>query len=165
MPLETRPSKDEFFVQVALVCASRSTCLRRRYGAVLVDQQGTIVATGYNGAPPKMAHCTDIGACPRDKVGAGIGERAELCKGVHAEQNALIQAGKTARGCTMYVAGEDVAHGKPAQPLPCFICTKMLMSAGVPWVVVRDIDGRIRSIGVVDLYQHYLALYRGAPVA
>lgn len=164
MAIGDRPSKDETFMAIALACAARSTCLRRQYGAVLVDEYGTIVATGYNGAPPKMAHCTDIGACPRDKVGAGIGERAELCKGVHAEQNALVQAGKNARGCVLYVAGVDVANGKPAPPLPCFICTKMLITGGVLWVVVRGEDGNLKNVSVRELYQHYLQLYRGAPV-
>lgn len=124
-----RPSWDAYFMQVADVVATRSTCLRRHVGAVLVEDKH-ILATGYNGTPSGIVHCTERG-CLRDELGIPSGERHELCRGLHAEQNTLIQAarrgGIATDGATLYCT----AH-------PCVQCTKMLINAGVKRIVYRD---------------------------
>jgi len=110
---------------MARVVASRSTCLRRRVGALLVRDK-RILTTGYNGAPANIPHCEDVG-CLRDELGIPSGERQELCRGLHAEQNAIIQAalhGVTTRGSVLYCTTQ-----------PCITCAKMLINAGVNRVV------------------------------
>ena len=117
----TRPSWDEYFMSIARLVAQRSTCLRRKVGAVLVKDK-RILATGYNGAPSGLVHCLDIG-CLREKMNIPSGERHELCRGLHAEQNCLIQAaryGISVEGATIYCTHH-----------PCIICTKMLINAGI----------------------------------
>ncbi len=121
-----RPSWDEYFMEVATVVARRATCLRRQIGAILVKDKH-ILATGYNGAPAGLTHCLDTG-CARQKIPSG--ERQELCRGLHAEQNGLIQAarhGIAVSGATLYSTTE-----------PCSLCTKMLINAGIGRVVFRD---------------------------
>ncbi|RLG36462.1 MAG: cytidine deaminase [Candidatus Alkanophagales archaeon] len=118
-----RISVDEYFMEIAKVVAKRSTCLRRQIGAVIVKNK-IIVSTGYNGAPRGLPHCIDIG-CIRDELGIASGERHEVCRGVHAEQNALIQAGRAAEGATLYV-----------NAYPCKICAKLIINAGIKRVVV-----------------------------
>jgi dCMP deaminase len=120
-----RPSWDEYFMEIARLVVSRSTCLRRQVGAVIVKDK-KILATGYNGAPSGLAHCIDVG-CLRDTLGIPSGERHELCRGLHAEQNAIIQAayhGVSINGATLYCTN-----------FPCIICTKMLINAGITRVV------------------------------
>lgn len=110
---------------VARVVSTRSTCLRRRVGAVIV-KENRILATGYNGAPSGLAHCLDIG-CLREEKGVRSGERHELCRGLHAEQNAILQAavyGVSIAGATLYTTHQ-----------PCVLCAKMLVQAGVERVV------------------------------
>ena len=107
--------------------AERSTCVRRRVGAVIVKEKN-ILATGYNGAPRGIAHCTDVG-CLRDQLNVPSGEEHELCRGLHAEQNAIIQAayhGVAINGATIYTA-----------TFPCAICAKMIINAGIIRVVYR----------------------------
>lgn len=121
-----RPSWDEYFLEVAHLVSKRATCLRRKVGAVLVKDK-RILATGYNGAPTGLAHCLDIG-CLREKLKIPSGQRHELCRGLHAEQNALIQAslyGISPKGSALYATNQ-----------PCIICVKMLINAGVNEIVV-----------------------------
>jgi len=121
-----RPSWDEYFLQMAGLVSQRATCLRRKVGAVLVRDK-KILATGYNGAPSGLEHCLDIG-CLRQKLKIPSGERHELCRGLHAEQNALIQAslhGVSVRSGTLYITNQ-----------PCIICAKMLINAGIKDVVI-----------------------------
>jgi len=121
----SRPSWDEYFLEFARLARSRSTCLRRGVGAVIVVDKN-IVATGYNGAPKGIAHCAEAG-CIREQQGIKSGERHELCRGLHAEQNAIIQAafhGTRIRGGTLYCT-----------TCPCSICAKMLINAGIARVV------------------------------
>jgi dCMP deaminase len=108
--------------------AQRSTCVRRRVGAVIVKDKN-ILATGYNGAPRGLAHCSDVG-CLRDQLNIPSGEKHELCRGLHAEQNAIVQAayhGVGINGATIYTA-----------TFPCVICTKMIINAGITRVVYRE---------------------------
>ena len=120
-----RPSFDEYFIEIAKVVAKRSTCLRNKVGAVIVKDK-RILTTGYNGAPSGMPHCLDIG-CLREKLKVPSGERQELCRGLHAEQNAIIQAavhGVSIKGSTLYTT-----H------CPCILCAKMIINAGIKKVV------------------------------
>jgi len=123
-----RPSWDEYFMDIVGVVARRSTCVRRRVGAALVRDR-RILSTGYNGAPSGMAHCLDRG-CLRLEMKVPSGERHELCRGLHAEQNAIIQAalhGVSVRGSTLYCTNH-----------PCVICAKMIINAGIVRIVIRD---------------------------
>lgn len=116
-----RPSWQEYFMQIAEVVATRSTCLRRHVGAVLVKNR-QILATGYNGVPRGIVHCEERG-CLRDELGIPSGERQELCRGLHAEQNAIIQAayhGVAVAGAEMFVTLQ-----------PCVTCAKTLINAGI----------------------------------
>jgi dCMP deaminase len=125
MTSDQRPGWDEYFMEVAQVVAKRSTCLRRHVGAIIVKDK-RIIATGYNGAPSGMAHCLDVG-CLRERLQIPSGERQELCRGLHGEQNAIIQAslyGFSVEGATLYTTTE-----------PCITCAKMIINAGLRRVV------------------------------
>ncbi len=120
-----RPPWDEYFLEMARVVARRSTCLRRQVGAVLVRRK-RILATGYNGAPSGLAHCDEVG-CLRERLGVPAGERTELCRGLHAEQNAIIQGalhGVSLENSVLYCTTQ-----------PCVTCAKMLVNAGVARIV------------------------------
>ena len=122
----TRPSWDEYFLEIAKLVSSRATCLRRPVGAVFVRDK-RVLATGYNGAPSGLRHCDEVG-CIRDREGIPSGERHELCRGIHAEQNAILQAaqfGIDLRGSALYCTNQ-----------PCVLCAKMLINAGVERIVV-----------------------------
>jgi dCMP deaminase len=124
----TRPSWDEYFMEITHLVARRSTCLRRQVGAVLVKDKN-ILATGYNGAPSGVAHCLNVG-CLREKMGVPSGERHELCRGLHAEQNAIIQAAKHGTnidGAILYCT-----------TMPCIICSKMIINAGIRRIVFEE---------------------------
>jgi dCMP deaminase len=117
----TRPSWSEYFMTIAKLVSKRSTCLRRNIGAVLVKDK-RIIATGYNGAPTGIRHCEDTG-CLREKLGIKSGERHELCRGLHAEQNVIIQAayyGVSTKDTVLYSTHK-----------PCIICSKMIINAGI----------------------------------
>jgi len=124
--LDQRPSWDEYFMQICRVVATRSTCLRRQVGAVLVSDR-RILSTGYNGAPKGMAHCAELGGCYREQNQVPSGERQELCRALHAEQNAIIQAavhGVKLERVTAYCTTQ-----------PCVTCAKMLINADVRRIV------------------------------
>ena len=121
----TRPSWDEYFLQITSEVATRSTCMRRQVGAVLVRER-RILATGYNGAPRGLKHCEEVG-CLREQRQVPSGERHELCRALHAEMNAFLQAasfGVTTEGATLYVT-----------TYPCSLCAKMAINAGVHRIV------------------------------
>ena len=120
-PPRSRPSWHEYFLQLARQAATRSTCLRRQVGAVLVRDK-RLLATGYNGAPRNTAHCLDVG-CLREQLGVPSGERHELCRAIHAEQNAIIQA-------AVHGVGVDRAI-LYCTTQPCILCAKMLINCGV----------------------------------
>lgn len=123
-----RRSWDNYFMAIAELVAKRSTCLRRNVGAVIVKDK-RILATGYNGAPSGIAHCSDVG-CLRETLGVPPGERHEICRGIHAEQNAIIQAatfGASISGGMIYTTHQ-----------PCFICTKMLINAHIASITYKE---------------------------
>ena len=123
-----RPSWDEYFMQVTRVVGTRSTCLRRQLGAVIVKDK-RILSTGYNGVPSGLAHCLDVG-CLRQQQGIPSGERFELCRGLHAEQNAIIQAayhGVSIQGAIIY-----------SQAQPCVTCAKMIINSGITKIIYEQ---------------------------
>jgi len=123
-----RPSWEEYFMEIAYLVAKRSTCLRRQVGAVVVKNKN-ILATGYNGAPRGITHC-EVAGCIREKLNVPSGERHELCRGLHAEQNAIIQAayhGTSIAGADLYCTNR-----------PCIICSKMIINAGIEKVYYQD---------------------------
>ena len=127
--MNRRPSWDEYFMDMAVLTAKRSTCLRRQVGAVIVKDKH-IIATGYNGAPRGVPHCDEKGGCLRQQLNVPSGERHELCCALHAEQNAIIQAatlGQSIEGGTIYVTNQ-----------PCVICAKMIINAGISRIVVKE---------------------------
>jgi len=123
--MRERPSYDEYFMEMAHIVAKRSTCMRRKVGAILVKDKH-ILSTGYNGAPKGLKHCSEVG-CLRKKLGIPSGERHEICRGLHAEQNAIIQAavfGISIKNSVLYCTNT-----------PCVVCAKMLINAGVKEIV------------------------------
>ncbi|MDR0853230.1 MAG: cytidine/deoxycytidylate deaminase family protein [Clostridiales Family XIII bacterium] len=124
-----RPSWDEYFMGIAKLTAERSTCLKRQVGAVIV-QDKHIIASGYNGAPRGLLHCAEKGGCLRVELGIPSGQRHELCRALHAEQNAIIQAasfGHSIEGATIYITHQ-----------PCVICAKMIINAGIKKIIVAE---------------------------
>jgi dCMP deaminase len=120
-----RPSWDEYFMEIVELIKTRSTCTRRQVGALIVKDK-RILATGYNGAPMGCKHCTELG-CTRDKLNIPSGQRHELCRGIHAEQNAMVQAaysGTSVKEGTLYVTHQ-----------PCVLCAKMSINAGIRKIV------------------------------
>lgn len=146
-----RISKDEYYLNIAEAVCKRGTCLRRIYGAVIV-QDDEIISTGYNGSPRGVENCCDKGECAREKLGVPKGERYELCIAVHGEQNAIISASrKNILGATMYIAGLEVKTGEYANSEPCLLCRRMIKNAGIENLVLREKDGSIKKMKVSEL--------------
>jgi dCMP deaminase len=123
-----RPDWDQYFMQMAEFAATRTTCLRRAVGAVIVKDR-RVLATGYNGAPQGLTHCEELG-CLRQQLNVPSGQRHELCRALHAEQNAIITAaryGVNIDGATIYVTTQ-----------PCVVCAKMLINAGITEIVYKN---------------------------
>jgi dCMP deaminase len=126
--MDKRPSWHEYFMRMAFLAASRSTCLRRAVGAAMV-RDNQLISTGYNGSPKGIAHCSETG-CLREQLNVPSGEKHELCRGVHAEQNAIIQAainGSSTRGAVLYCTHQ-----------PCSICAKMIINAEIRKVYIAE---------------------------
>ena len=126
--MSQRPNWDEYFMEMAELARKRSTCLRRGVGAVIV-KDNRVIATGYNGVPKGIRHCEETG-CLRQQLNVPSGKMHELCRGLHAEQNAIIQAacmGSSIEGGTLYCTTQ-----------PCVICTKMIINAGIKRVVIKE---------------------------
>ena len=132
-----RIPKELYYLNIAREIAKRSTCLRRRFGAILVKND-SIIAAGYAGAPRGTPHCIDLGRCRRAELNVPSGQRYELCRGVHAELNAIISAARTGAptvGSKMYLIGENY-DGTLAQPKPCSVCRRAIINAGIEEVIV-----------------------------
>ena len=122
-----RPSWNEYFMDIVELVKTRSTCLRRQVGAIIVKDK-RILATGYNGAPVGIRHCSEVG-CLRQEKGVPSGERHELCRAIHAEQNAIVQAamsGTSILGSTIYVSAQ-----------PCSLCAKMIINSGIKKIIFK----------------------------
>jgi dCMP deaminase len=146
-----RPSWETYFMDIAHLVAKRSTCRRRAVGALLVKDK-RILTTGYNGAPSGLKHCLDIG-CLREELNIASGERHELCRGIHAEQNAIIQAalhGVSIKDATLFCTNQ-----------PCLICAKMLINAGITKVYYHSGYADPMSIEMFKEANVELIKYRG----
>lgn len=128
----SRISKDEYYLGIAEAVSKRSTCIRRQYGAVIVKDD-MIVATGYNGAARGEPNCCDTGKCVRAESNVPHGERYELCVAIHAEDNALTQAGRSALGAKLYLYGSE--NGKPIKAIPCLMCARKIKNSGIIEVI------------------------------
>jgi len=147
-----RTSKDLYYLGIAKEVSTRSTCFRRAIGAIIVrDDQ--IISTGYVGSPRKTKDSLEHGFCLRDKLGIPHGQRYELCRSVHAEQNAIInaaRAGVSLLGGDMYIYGSDPASRTPINALPCYICKKMLVNCGLKRIVCSAAEGGVQIFQVED---------------
>ena len=150
--MHKRPSFDEYYINIAKVISERSTCLRRRYGSVLV-KDNKIVATGYNGAPIGDENCCDTGKCIRKEMNIAPGTQYEKCCSVHSEQNTLLSASsEEAKDATLYIAGFNVDDESIASGNPCMMCRRVIKNAKVEKVVmtIQDSD-ELKTVYVTDL--------------
>ncbi len=146
-----RRDKINYYLDIADTVAARSTCLRRRYGAVIVNHD-QIISTGYVGAPRGRQNCCDIGTCVRDELKIPRGERYELCRSVHAEMNAVISASREEMiGATMYLVGREVSTGEYIKnSVCCALCKRVVINSGIERVIIRDTDEDFRVIEVME---------------
>lgn len=146
-----RRDKLNYYLDIAQTVASRGTCLRRNFGAIIVAND-VIISTGYAGAPRGRKNCSDLGFCTRKRLGIPQGERYELCRSVHAEANAIINAARDRMiGSTLYLVGLDYESGAVVQnALPCSMCRRLIINAGISTVVVRDEGGHFRTYQVEE---------------
>lgn len=134
-----RVDKNNYYLDIAESVLERSTCARRAFGAVIVKND-EIISTGYNGAPRGRKNCTDLGYCMREKLEIPRGERYEMCRSVHAEQNAIISAArKDIIDSTLYLVGKEVSTGEYVKnAMPCMFCKRFIINAGIKKIVVRS---------------------------
>lgn len=144
-----RRDKINYYLDLAEVVSHRSTCLRRHYGAVIVNND-QVISTGYVGAPRGRQNCSDLGRCIRQEMQVPRGERYELCRSVHAEANAIIHASREAMlGGTMYLAGVEMPNGEYIKNAnSCSMCKRMIINAGIDQVIIRDDKDHYRVIDV-----------------
>lgn len=149
--MPARISKENYYLDIAETVAERSTCIRKKYGAIIVKND-VILSTGYNGAPRGRQNCNELGNCMRDKLGIPRGERYEMCRSIHAEANAIINAAREQMlGATLYMACIDPEdHALVADTSSCMMCKRMIINAGIEAVIVRDTPTGYRVINVQD---------------
>lgn len=137
-----RMDKKNYYLDIAETVSQRSTCLRRKYGAIIVHND-EIISTGYNGAPRGRHNCVDLGKCTRDELKIPSGERYELCRSVHAEANAIISAARRdCIGATLYLAGREAKTGEYiSDTTPCSMCRRLIINSGIKEVIARVGDG------------------------
>ncbi len=150
---KVRIDKINYYLEIADTVLKRATCLRRNYGAVIVKND-EIISTGYNGAPRGRKNCIDLGYCARERLNIKSGEKYELCRSVHAEQNAIISAArKDTIGATMYMVGRDAKTGEILDQIDsCFMCKRVIINSGIEKVIVKDTSNAkgYRIINVSD---------------
>ena len=136
--MDARMSKENYYLDIADAVLERSTCLRRKYGAIIV-RNDEIISTGYNGAPRGRKNCSDLGRCTREELQIPSGQRYELCRSVHAEANAIISASRQDMiGATLYLAGRDAKTGELLHDTTsCSMCRRQIINAGIRKVVAR----------------------------
>ena len=144
-----RRDKINYYLDIAESVSKRGTCLRRNYGAIIVNND-EIVSTGYVGAPRGRKNCSDLGYCLRQKMNIPRGERYEMCRSVHAEANAIISAERTKMiGSTLYLVGKEVDTGEYVKyATSCSMCRKMIINAGISTVIIRDDEQHYRTVNV-----------------
>lgn len=144
-----RVTKPNYYLDIAQTVLKRSTCLRKRYGAIIVKND-VIVSTGYNGAPRGRDNCIELGFCVREQMNIPRGERYELCRALHAEQNAIINASRDQMlGATLYLVGEDSQSGELLTDVcSCAMCKRMIINAGIDHVMIRTSPDAYRTVNV-----------------
>ena len=148
--MDTRTSKENYYLDIADAVSERSTCMRRRYGAIIV-RSDEIISTGYNGAPRGRKNCSDLGYCAREAMKIPSGERYELCRSVHAEANAIISASRRDMiGAVLYLVGRDAKTGELLHDTTsCSMCRRMIINAGLTKIVARigEADFTVTDVG------------------
>ena len=146
-----RVSKHNYYLDIAQTVAERSTCMRKKYGAIIVKDD-SIISTGYNGAPRGRKNCSDLNFCMREKLQIPRGERYELCRSVHSEANAIIAAPRDQMlGATLYMACVDPKDGELIGGVTsCMMCKRMVINAGIAKVVLRDTQDEFRIVDVQE---------------
>ena len=149
--MDARTSKENYYLDIADAVLERSTCLRRKYGAIIV-RNDEIISTGYNGAPRGRRNCTDLGRCTREELKIPSGERYELCRSVHAEANAIISASRRDMiGATIYLVGRDArTNALLSDAMSCSMCKRQIINAGIEQVIIRTSPEEFRTIPVSD---------------
>ena len=149
--MDNRTSKQNYYLDIADAVLERSTCLRRKYGAIIV-RNDEIISTGYNGAPRGRRSCSDIGTCTRETLRIPSGERYELCRSVHAEANAIISASRQDMiGASLYLVGRDAATNELlSDAMSCSMCKRQIINAGIDRVIIRINPTEYRTIPVSD---------------
>lgn len=146
-----RVSKENYYLDIAQTVSERSTCLRKRFGAIIVKND-VIISTGYNGAPRGRKNCSDLGICRREQLKIPRGERYELCRSVHSEANAIIAAAReNMLGASLYMCCTDPADGSVVPDTnSCMMCKKLILNAGIAKVYIRDTADNYRVIDTAD---------------
>lgn len=149
--MKDRVSKTNYYLDIARTVSERSTCLRRRYGAIIVKND-IIISTGYNGAPRGRANCCEMGECYREKLQIPRGERYELCRSVHSEANAIIAASRESMlGSDLYLCCTDPESGDVIGGVDsCMMCKRMIINAGIARVYILEAGGRYKMVEVSD---------------
>lgn len=146
-----RISRTDYYLNIAKDIASRSTCLRRKYGVVIVNND-EIISTGYNGSPRGVSNCCDNNFCLRQELNVNPGEKYELCRSVHAEQNAIISANrKDMIGGILYLVGLEIDGSVTKYNRPCKICARMIINSGINTVITLNPDNTHTFISSLDL--------------
>ena len=146
--MDNRTSKQNYYLDIADAVLERSTCLRRKYGAIIV-RNDEIISTGYNGAPRGRRNCSDLGSCAREALNIPSGQRYELCRSVHAEANAIISASRRDMiGSTLYLVGRDAKTNELIPAVSCTMCKRQIINAGIATVVSRISATEYESLDV-----------------
>lgn len=149
--MDKRTGKENYYLDIADAVQERSTCLRRKYGAIIV-RNDEIISTGYNGAPRRRKNCSDLGFCARENLKIPSGERYELCRSVHAEANAIISASRRDMiGATLYLVGRDAKTNQLLSDTDsCSMCKRLIINAGIERVIARTGETDYKVISVSD---------------
>lgn len=150
-----RLDKENYYLDIAETVAKRGTCLRRLYGSIIVNND-EIISTGYVGSPRGRKNCVDLGYCKREKLNIPRGERYEMCRSVHAEQNAIISSSRRDMiNSTLYLVGLEAKTLEYVEnAMPCMLCKKMIINAGIKNIVIRDTKEEYRVINVSDFIEN-----------
>ena len=148
--MDNRTGKHNYYLDIADSVLERSTCLRRKYGAIIV-RNDEIISTGYNGAPRGRRNCCELAFCAREAMNIPSGQRYELCRSVHAEANAIISAARRDMiGGTLYLVGRDANTNELIPAMSCTMCKRQIINAGIDRVVTRDSATEYRIIPVSE---------------
>ena len=157
--MDNRTNKQNYYLDIADAVLDRSTCLRKKYGAIIV-RNDEIISTGYNGAPRGRKNCSDLGRCMREELKIPSGERYELCRSVHAEANAIISASRRDMiGATLYLVGREANGNLYKDAMCCSMCKRQIINAGFDKVVIRNGESEYITIPVSDWIENDDSLF------